>query len=346
MITREPGTLPVNEDGIPVITQSLVNSWMDCPANVYYRYIRGLSPKSPQEHITRGVWIHECLEEYYKTGCWRDRHEEWARRHPSQKLAQEIDRTLTGYAFFYGADEMEVLATELPLDAELPCGYRFYGKLDAIARMPDGRRLIVDHKTTKRVKPLEQQIIQIQAPMYMWLCEQNGLEVDGFLWNYLVTPGPQPPKFVGNGARLAARQPQTDYPTALGAVTRAREVYGSSFTPNKRHADEVEAMLDYHREMRIGGKHAEASQLYKRRSVPRVDLWVNTVVGRVDRTAQAIWSQDWSDESQIPVAPNSYWSPTADYLDLVTAYMMTGSSDMVAAQRYTQSDPMERYRDK
>ena len=346
MIIREPGTLPVNEDGIPVITQSLVNSWMDCPANVYYRYIRGISPKSPQEHITRGVWIHECLEEYYKTGCWRDRHEEWARRYPSQKLAQEIDRTLTGYVFFYGADEMEVLATELPLEAELPCGYRFYGKLDAIALMPDGRRLIVDHKTTKRVKPLEQQIIQIQAPMYMWLCEQNGLEVDGFLWNYLVTPGPQPPKFVGNGARLAVRQPQTDYPTALAAVTRAREVYGSSFTPNKRHADEVEAMLDYHREIRIGGKHAEASQLYKRRSVPRADLWVDTVVGRVDRTAQAIWSQDWSDEGQIPVAPNAYWSPTADYLDLVTAYMMTGSSDMVAAQRYTQSDPMERYRDK
>lgn len=344
MITREPGTLPVNEDGIPVITQSLINSWMDCPANVYYRYIRGLSPKNPPEHIIRGVWVHECLEEYYKTGNWRDKHEEWARRYPSQKLAQEIDRTLTGYAFFYGADEMEVLATEFPLEADLPCGYKFYGKLDAIVRVPDGRRLIVDHKTTKRVKPMEQQIVQIQAPMYMWLCEQNGLEVDGFMWNYIVSPGPQPPRFIGNGARLAARQPQTDYPTALEAVTRAREVYGSAFTPNKRHADEVSAMLNYHREVRISGKHAEASQLYKRRSVPKADLWVDTVVERVNKTAQAMWAQDWSEEGQIPVAPNAYWSPSADYLDLVTAYMMTGSSDLVATQRYTRSDPMERYK--
>lgn len=343
MINRELGKLPVNEDGVPVITQSLVNSWMDCPANVYYRYISGLTPKNPPEHIIRGVWVHECLEEYYKTGRWREKYEELVRRYPGQRLAQEIDRTLTGYAFYYGADEMEVLATELPLEAELPCGYKFYGKLDAIARLPDGQRVIVDHKTTKRIKPMEQQIVQIQAPMYMWLCEQNGLEVDGFMWNYLVTPGPQPPKFIGNGSRLAARQPQTDYPTALETVIRARETYGGAFTPSARHADEVRAMLDYHREVCIGGKHAEASQLYKRRSVPRSDQWINTIVRRVDKTAQAIWAQDWSDEGQIPVSPNAYWSPSADYLDLVTAYMMTGSSDLVAAQRYIRSNPMERY---
>lgn len=343
MIIREPGMLPVNGDGVPIITQSLINSWMDCPVNVYYRYIRGLSPKNPPEHIIRGIWIHECLEEYYKTGFWRAKHEEWASKYPGRVLAQEIDRTLTGYAFYYQEDDMEVLATELPLEGDLPCGYKFYGKLDAIVRMPDGRRLVVDHKTTKRIKPMEQQIVQIQAPMYMWLCEQNGLEVDGFLWNYLVTPGPQPPRFVGHGARLASRQPQTDYPTALEAVRRAREVYGGAFTPSKQHADEVNAMLDYHREVRIGGKHAEASQLYKRRFVPRSDQWIGTVVERVDRTAQAIWEQDWSDEGRIPVAPNAYWSPTADYLDLVTAYMMTGSSDLVAAQRYTRSNPMERY---
>ena len=336
--------LPVDKDGVPIITQSLINSWMDCPANVYYRYIKGLSPKNPPEHIIRGVWIHECLEEYYKTGSWRAKHEEWASKYPGRVLAQEINRTLTGYAFYYQEDDMEVLATELPLEGDLPCGYKFYGKLDAIARMPDGRRFVVDHKTTKRIKPMEQQIVQIQAPMYMWLCEQNGLEVDGFLWNYLVTPGPQPPRFVGNGARLASRQPQTDYPTAMETVTRARELYGATFVPNLRHESEVQAMLEYHREVRIGGKHAEASQLYKRRSVPRSDQWVETIVQRVDKTAQVMWAQDWSDEGQIPVAPNAYWSPTADYLDLVTAYMMTGSSDLVAARRYTRSDPMERYK--
>ena len=344
MINREPGTLPVNKDGIPVITQSLVNSWMDCPVNVYYRYIRGLSPKTPPEHIVRGIWIHECLEEYYKNGNWRPCHESWAHRSPSQKLAQEVERTLTGYAFYYHEDNMKALATELPLEADLPCGYKFYGKLDAIARFPDGRRFIVDHKTTKRIKAFEQQIIQIQAPIYMWLCEQNGLEVDGFMWNYLVTPGPQPPKFIGNGARLAARQPQTDYPTALEAVTRAQELYGSNFVPNPRHDAEVRAMLEYHREVRIGGEHAEASQLYKRRSVPRSDQWVEAIVRRVDKTAQAMWEQDWSDEGAVPVSPNAYWSASSDYLDLVTAYMMTGSSDMVAANRYTMSDPMERYK--
>lgn len=344
MITREPGKLPATGDGTPVITQSLINSWMDCPANVYYRYIRGLSPKNPPEHVIRGVWIHECLEEYYKTGCWSRKHEEWASKYPNHRLAEEIRRTIAGYEFFYEYDEAEVLATELQLEADLPCGYKFYGKLDAIACMPDGQRLIIDHKTTKRIKPMEQQIVQIQAPMYMWLCAQNGLEIDGFMWNYLVTPGPQPPKFTGNGARLAARQPQTDYLTALETVARARELYRGAFTPNKRHADEVEAMLSYHREVRIGGKHSEASQLYKRRVVPKADLWVNTVVERVDRTAQDLWNQDWSDEGQIPVSPNAYWSPTADYLDLITAYMMMGSSDLVAAQRYTKSDPMERYK--
>ena len=338
------GSLPTDEDGTPVISQSLVNAWCQNPINVYYRYIKGLSPKEAPDHIIRGLWIHECLEAHYNGGIWQEVHNKWVRKYRKSEIAEEILRTIRGYLYYYGDDDFEVLATELPLEATLPCGYKFVGKLDALVKTCDGKRLIVDHKTTKRIKPLEKQLVQIQAPMYMWLCAQNGLEIDGFMWNYLLTPGPRPPKFLAGGSRLAAKQPNTDYPTIKEEVARAEYVFGEDFVPHPRHKAEVARMVEFHKEVRNGGKHPEASNLYHRRVVPVSQQWVDATVKRIDKTSQDIWSYDWSDEGTIQMSPDAYFATGGDYIDLITSYLMTGSSDMVALQRYTKSDPMERYK--
>lgn len=337
------GSLPHDEDGTPVISQSLINAWCQNPINVYYRYIIGLSPKEVPEHIIRGLWVHECLEEYYKGGSWHKVHHKWHRQVRKFTLADEIFRTIRGYIYYYGEEDFEVLATEIPLEAELPCGYKFVGKLDALVKTPDGKRFIVDHKTTKRIKPLEKQMVQIQAPMYMWLCAKNDLEVDGFMWNYLLTPGPKQPKFLAGGSRLAAKQPNTDYPTIKEEVEAARHIFGDDFVPHPRHKAEVDRMLEFHKEVRKGGKHEGASNLYHRRLVPVSDQWVEATVRRINKTAQDIWAYDWSDEGTIQMSPDAYFATGGDYIDLITSYLMTGSSDMVAIQRYTKSDPMERY---
>lgn len=349
MVDQERKSLPTTDDGTPIITQSLLNAWAQNPLNVYYQYVLGLSPKEPAQHIVRGLWIHDCLEQYYLTGSWQKRHGEWASRNrmpQGGEFSREIYRTLRGYEYYYQDDDIEVLSTELPLEAKLPCGYIFRGKLDAVVKTSDGRTLIVDHKTTKRVKSVENQLLHIQAPMYMWLCEKNGVPVDGFMWNYLVSPGPQPPKIVGHGSRLAARQPQTDYPTIVETLSRARDAYGSDWVPQQRHREEVDRMAMYHREVRLHGAHAAASQLYRRLEVPCSDLWVENALRRVDSMAATMWGQDWSDEGRIPMSPDAYWSPSAYYRDLASAYVLTGDSSMVAAQSYTQGDPMERYKSK
>lgn len=338
------GSLPQDESGTPVISQSLINAWCQNPINVYYRYIKGLSPKEVPEHIVRGLWIHECLEAMYKGETWQATHNKWLGHGTSSEVSQEIFRTVRGYEYYYGEEGWEVLATELPLEATLPNGFKFVGKLDALVKTSNGRRMIVDHKTTKRIKPLEKQLVQIQAPMYMWLCAQNGLEVDGFMWDYLLTPGPKPPKFIAGGSRLAAKQPNTDYPTALEEVTRAQHVFGEALTPHPRHKAEVERMLEFHKEVRKGGKHPEASNLYHRRFVPLAEQWVDATVRRVAKTASDMWNYDWSDEGTIQMSPDAYFATGGDYIDLITAYLMTGSSDVVAMQRYTKSDPMERYK--
>ena len=338
------GSLPQDEDGTPVISQSLINAWCQNPINVYYRYIKGLSPKDVPEHIVRGLWIHECLEEMYKGGIWQEIHNRWVRKHRKSDLSDEVFRTVRGYQYYYGEEDWEVLATELPLEAKLPNGFKFVGKLDAIVKTSDGKRLIVDHKTTKRIKPLEKQLVQIQAPMYMWLCAENGLDVDGFMWDYLLTPGPRPPKLLAGGSRLAVKQPNTDYPTAKEEITRAEYVLGDDFVPNPRHRAEVDRMLEFHKEVRKGGKHPGASNLYHRRFVPVSEQWVSATVRRVNKTASDIWSYDWSDEGTIQMSPDAYFATGGDYIDLVISYLMTGSSEMVAAQSYTKSDPMERYK--
>lgn len=338
------GSLPKDENGTPVISQSLINAWCQNPINVYYRYIKGLSPKEVPEHIVRGLWIHECLEAMYKGDTWKAVHNKWMGHGISSEVSQEIFRTVRGYEYYYGDEDWEVLATELPLEATLPNGFKFVGKLDALVKTSNGRRMIVDHKTTKRIKPLEKQLVQIQAPMYIWLCQENGLEVDGFMWDYLLTPGPKPPKFIAGGSRLAAKQPNTDYPTVLEEVTRAQHVFGAALTPHPRHKDEVDRMLEFHKEVRKGGKHPEASNLYHRRFVPVSDQWVSSTVRRVTKTASDMWDYDWSDEGTIQMSPDAYFATGGDYIDLITAYLMTGSSDVVAMQRYTKSDPMERYK--
>lgn len=338
------GSLPQDESGTPVISQSLINAWCQNPINVYYRYIRGLSPKEVPEHIIRGLWIHECLESMYKGEPWQPVHNKWLKGSVSTEVSQEIFRTVRGYQYYYDSEDWEVLATELPLEARLPNGFKFVGKLDALVKKPDGKCLIVDHKTTKRIKPLEKQLVQIQAPMYMWLCEQNGIHVDGFVWDYLITPGPRPPRLLAGGSRLAAKQPNTDYPTAFEELTRAEYVFGEDFMPNPRHKAEVERLLEFHKEVRQGGKHAGASNIYHRRFVPVSDSWVSSTVRRVNKTAEDMWAYDWSDEGTIQMSPDAYFATGGDYIDLITAYLMTGSSEMVALQRYTSQDPMERYK--
>lgn len=338
------GSLPVDGTGTPVISQSLVNAWCQNPINVYYRYIRGLSPKEVPEHIIRGLWIHECLEALYKDETWQAVHNKWLGKSGGSELSAEIYRTVRGYEYYYDKEDWEVLAVELPLEARLPSGFKFVGKLDALVKTSDGKCLIVDHKTTKRIKPLEKQLVQIQAPMYMWLCEQNGVYVDGFVWDYLLTPGPRPPRFLAGGSRLAAKQPNTDYPTAFEEVTRAEYVFGKDFTPHPRHRSEVDRMLEFHKEVRQSGKHPEASNIYYRRFVPISDQWVDATVRRVNKTAKDIWAYDWSDEGTIQMSPDAYFSTGGDYIDLITSYIMTGSSEMVELQRYTKSDPMERYK--
>jgi len=338
------GSLPVDKTGTPVISQSLVNAWCQNPINVYYRYILGLSPKEVPEHIIRGLWIHECLEALYKDETWQAIHNKWLGKYGGSELSMEIYRTVRGYEYYYDTEDWEILAAELPLEAKLPSGFKFVGKLDALVKTSDGKCLVVDHKTTKRIKPLEKQLVQIQAPMYMWLCEQNGVHVDGFVWDYLLTPGPRPPRFLAGGSRLAAKQPNTDYPTAFEETMRAEYVFGDDFTPHPRHRAEVDRMLEFHKEVRQSGKHPEASNIYHRRFVPVSEQWVDATVRRVTKTAQDMWDYDWSDEGTIQMSPDAYFSTGEDYIDLITAYLMTGSSEMVALQRYTKSDPMERYK--
>jgi len=96
-------------------TAVLLNAWSQNPLNVYYQYVLGLSPKEPAQHIVRGLWIHDCLEQYYLTGDWQKRHGEWASRTvmpQGGEFSREIYRTLRGYEYYYQDDDIEVLSTD------------------------------------------------------------------------------------------------------------------------------------------------------------------------------------------------------------------------------------------
>ena len=75
--------------------------------------------------------------------------------------------------------------------------FRLGGKLDAICTAPDGRRFVLDHKTTSDEigdgsAYWKQLRIESQISQYMLLLALNGRPVDGAMWDVVKKPGISP----------------------------------------------------------------------------------------------------------------------------------------------------------
>ena len=67
-----------------------------------------------------------------------------------------------------------------------PSGVRLYGYPDRIEQLPDGKALIVDFKTKRKVEHVENDIDTcLQAVVYAWLGSQEGLKISDCEYRYL-----------------------------------------------------------------------------------------------------------------------------------------------------------------
>src|SRR5690606_11756426 len=132
---------------------------------------------------------------------WRDTHArlstEFDRLFDEEKdyygdMPTEINQIMESYIWHYANDPWKVIDTEFQLEAELPDGTIYRGKVDAMVETQFGL-FLVDHKTHKTLPDLNFRLKDAQSALYLWAAQQNGLNIQGFIWNYVKWKAPSKP---------------------------------------------------------------------------------------------------------------------------------------------------------
>lgn len=223
------------EDGrrhvlIEPVNHSLAKTFKRCPRQAMYKYVEGFIPRVDSKPLTRGKWFHALLEEDYRGGEWKVVHREWTRKFEELfdeekehlgDLPREMFRLMLSYKWHYANEsEWEVLEVEKTIAATLPNGREFKCRVDMLVRDIHGLWL-VDHKTHRTLPDLSDRLLDTQSPLYIWACWENGIDVNGFIWNYVCTKAPSVPRVVKAGNRFYKKLGPTDYYTYARALKRS-----------------------------------------------------------------------------------------------------------------------------
>lgn len=164
------------DTGKTITTHSMVKTFRRCPKQAEYKYARRLKAKRQGAPLKRGVWMHELLEDHHGGKDWRARHAALStkfyelfdeEREYYGDLPGVINTMMEAYEWHYAKDTWIVHETEVTLEAELPDGTLYRGKIDAIIENSLGIWLI-DHKTHGRIPGLGFRLLDAQNALYVW----------------------------------------------------------------------------------------------------------------------------------------------------------------------------------
>lgn len=233
---------------MPSVSHSEVESYLRCKRAWYYSYIEGIEPIGTASNLVLGTAVHKLLETYYNVilaagDVWKDQ----VRAMPKAlRAAQEAydqmiregyedssekRNTLHDLMFnFYFPNEpfmkagWRILAVEkefkLEYDSELQLHFPFV--VDLIALDPDGKTVVIDHKTTWDFYNEEDTDFMTQIPKYIGALRALNYRIDYGYYNEIRTrkikgtknkdgsyPGPQVDQVLNhlelkpNGVRVA-----------------------------------------------------------------------------------------------------------------------------------------------
>ena len=181
------------------VSFSELKTWRTCRMLHHYKYHERLEPKTKPVALKRGAWIHALLEAYYKGNDWREVHQaftdEFATLMDEEReyygdLPETAETLMTLYEETYPNDR--TLAVELefrgfPLSQKVGLN----GRIDLV--LEDSRGVwVVEHKTTSRMPSEDERIVNPQVALYIPVVEQQlQVQVNGVLWNYLITRIPK-----------------------------------------------------------------------------------------------------------------------------------------------------------
>lgn len=342
------------QDGQVITTHSMLKSFLRCPKQAQYKYHERLKKKSltlRDKPLKRGTWFHELLEVHYKGEDWKKRHRELTAKFNTfmdvekeslGDLPTELWQLMQSYLWHYGANKddpyhgWEVIDTEVTLECPWPDGRGIYRcRVDTLFRDRWGL-WIGDHKTHKVLPDLTHRLLDAASPLYIWCARENGLEVDGFMWNYIRTKPPTKPLLVDvkRNPRLSTKAIDTDYPTYLKAL---RE-YGLD---PKEHRDKLKQLAS----QRYVADAIQSSPFFRWSRLEKDDDMIARVVAASMRTRDRMHGYDFSDVESVERVPDRSCTWMCDYRTLCETELFTGDGGMIRRQQFRTGDPLDYYQD-
>lgn len=243
METMETISLP-QIPGADVLTHSSETAWKACPRRFYLQYRIGIVSKWDSEPLRMGKAFHEGLEVLKAKGTEQQAVDRICSLYAGEECPPYLDANdfaveeqtsialIRGYARHYAGDMIvDYIANERKF--ELPIinpetgrptpSFRSAGKMDGIARLPDRRIALVEHKTTS--DPIEpgadywrRLLLDAQLSRYVIAAREEGFAVETTVYDvtrkpsirqYKATPL-ESRKYKKDGIALYANQRECD----------------------------------------------------------------------------------------------------------------------------------------
>lgn len=350
---RTVKTADVNAgDGPMVVTHSLIKAFLQCPRVALYKYHDLLKPRmKDSQPLERGSWFHELLEAKYKlqggidTDTVTEVHEakcdEYGSLMDEEKeklgdLPHEMRRLFNSYQWYYRKDVgWTIHEVEMKVEAELPNGMQYQGKVDMIIEDEFGL-WAVDHKTHKQLPGADYRYRDKQSILYIWALRQCGIPITGFIWNYVVPTAPAPLKFKVRGG-LYARQPLTDYPTALRGIKQL----GLDPTSDP----EVLSILQDLKKVRYHPDEPQISPVFRRDRLEKHDDMIERTLLEFTHSADRFRDYAWENRDAVERV-NDRSCNWCSFRHLCIAELIGTNADNVRRQMYKKADPFAYYEEK
>ena len=207
-----------DDDNLISLSVSRVRKWRKCQMAYDWRYVHDLEPARKALPLTRGSWLHQCLEARDSGEDWLEvlkdlKAKEWDPLFAEEKadmgnLPVECYRIMRNYVHHYKDDPYKkTIATELEFKIRIAkTPFVFHGLIDRIAEDKHGRIWCIEHKTVKRIPSDEHRATDIQTAVYLWAMRKISPHfqfqpeaVGGVVFDYLITKPPTVPQLLKNG---------------------------------------------------------------------------------------------------------------------------------------------------
>lgn len=178
-----------------------------------YKWNQRLAPR-PRDFrpvMRRGIWLHKCLEEINRGNDWRAAitpMKAWGLEHgvdeaQLDEIEAETIEIIEGYLDYWSTrgGQWKAHAIELPLQLKLG-SHVLQATVDRIAENEQGL-WIWEYKSTAKIPSSSWRSVDPQTALQFFLARQAGYDVQGIIFDYLVTSLPELPRWKKDGTLYA-----------------------------------------------------------------------------------------------------------------------------------------------